>query len=64
MAPEQSSTVSSCLVETDFAGLMTNISISGSGIRFLVDNSELDQAMRACQTDCWSATHIQKYWAS
>src|SRR5262245_18144819 len=39
LAPEMSQTILSCLeTTTDIAGLMHNISISGPGIKFMVDN--------------------------
>ena len=57
---EMSTQVLSCLEDkSDVAGLMSNVSISGPGIKFLVDNAELDQAQWACQVDCWSAQHIK-----
>ena len=39
LAPEMSQTILSCLeTTTDIAGLMNNVSISGPGIKFMVDN--------------------------
>jgi hypothetical protein len=39
LAPEMSQTILSCLeTTTDIAGLMRNVSISGPGIKFMVDN--------------------------
>ena len=50
-----SSTVLSCLTEvSDVASLPTTINISGSSIKFLVDNVLLDAAAWACQTDCFA----------
>jgi HK97 family phage major capsid protein len=64
LPPEMSSRVLSCLVDpTDIAGLMSNITISGPSIKFLVDNANLDKATWACDVDCWGATHIQNVTA-
>jgi HK97 family phage major capsid protein len=55
LQPEMSSRILSCLVdETDVAGLMQNITISGPSIKFLVDNVDLDIAAWACQTTCFA----------
>ena len=55
LPPEMSSTVLSCLTEvSDVASLPTTINISGSSIKFLVDNVLLDAAAWACQTDCFA----------
>jgi predicted phage gp36 major capsid-like protein len=45
LRPEQSDRILSCLIdETDVAGLMQNINISGSSIEFMVDNVEWQAA--------------------
>jgi HK97 family phage major capsid protein len=59
LPPEMSSTILSCLVDqTDLAGVMNNVTISGASIKYLVDNVEFDQAQWACDVDCWGATHV------
>lgn len=55
LPPEMSNTVLSCLTDvSDVASLVTNINISGSSIKFLVDDVLLDVAAWACQTDCFA----------
>jgi HK97 family phage major capsid protein len=59
LPPEMSRTVLSCLEDkTDIAGLMNSLTISGPSIKFLLDNTELDVAMWACDGDCWGATRV------
>jgi HK97 family phage major capsid protein len=59
LPPEMSGRILSCLEDvTDVSGLMQNLTISGSGIKFLRDDSELDAAAWACDTDCFSASHV------
>lgn len=55
LQPEMSSRILSCLTDvTDVAGLMSNITISGPSIKFLIDNVDLDIAAWACQTTCFA----------
>src|SRR5262249_29571469 len=55
LAPEQSNTILSCLVDvTDIAGLMNNVNISGAGIKFFVDNEIWDVAAWACESSCFA----------
>ena len=45
----------SCLTDvTDVTSLMDNVTVSGSSIKFLVDNVDLDIAAWACQTACFA----------
>jgi HK97 family phage major capsid protein len=61
LPPEMSTRVLSCLTDpTDLAAVMGNITISGSSIKFMVDNAELDQATWACDSDCWSQSSVKK----
>ena len=60
LPPELSSEVLSCLEDqTDVAGLMGSTTISGSSIKWLVDNTRFDEAIWGCTSDCWAASHIQ-----
>lgn len=55
LRPEQSDRILSCLVDqTDVAGLMQNINISGPSIEFMVDNVVFDNAAWACETNCFA----------
>lgn len=55
LAPEMSSRVLSCLENvSDITGLMSNLTISGPSIRFLVDNVRLEEAAWACETSCFA----------
>ena len=55
LAPEMSNRVLSCLTdETDVAGLMANVTISGPSIKFLLDNVLIDYAAWACETSCFA----------
>lgn len=55
LAPEMSSRVLSCLTdETDIAGLMANMTISGPSVKFLIDNVLIDYAAWACETSCFA----------
>src|SRR5262249_18360674 len=61
LAPEQSSEILSCLVDvTDITGLMRNISISSSSIKFFVDNETFDAAAWACQSNCFANSPTQQ----
>jgi HK97 family phage major capsid protein len=54
LAPEQSDQVLSCLADqTDIAGLMNNVQISGGSIKFPIDNVDMADAAWACQSECW-----------
>jgi len=60
LAPEMSQTILSCLeTTTDIAGLMNNVSISGPGIKFLVDNELWDVAAWACDSSCFANNPTQ-----
>ncbi|OSI33030.1 hypothetical protein [Bradyrhizobium canariense] len=51
---EMSARILSCLTDvTDITSLMDNVTISGSSIKFLVDQGDLDIAAWACQTSCF-----------
>jgi len=55
LAPEMSARVLSCLVdETDVAGIMANMTISGPSVRFMIDNVRIDYAAWACETSCFA----------
>jgi len=55
LAPEMSARVLSCLVdETDVAGIMANMTISGPSVRFMIDNVRIDYAAWACETACFA----------
>src|SRR5262245_29051797 len=61
LAPEQSQTILSCLeTTTDIAGLMHNITISGPGIKFMVDNELWDLAAWACEASCFANNPTQQ----
>jgi len=54
LAPEQSNEILSCLEDVgDLAGIMRNISISSSSIKFMVDNEIWDVAAWACEASCF-----------
>jgi len=51
---EMSDRILSCLTgPTDITALMDNVTVSGSSIKFLVDQGDLDIAAWACQTTCF-----------
>jgi HK97 family phage major capsid protein len=55
LPPEMSTTVLSCLEDTsDVTGLVSNTPISGPSIKFPIDNSKLDEAAWACQSNCFA----------
>jgi transcriptional regulator with GAF, ATPase, and Fis domain len=55
LAPEMSNEILSCLTDiTTLAGLVRNISISSSSIKFLVDNELWDVAAWACEASCFA----------
>src|SRR5262245_49977482 len=55
LAPEMSSQILSCLIAVgDITGLMQNIDISGSSVKFLVDNELWDVAAWACDSSCFA----------
>lgn len=55
LQPEMSNRILSCLTdETDVAGLMANMTISGPSVKFLIDNAEIDYAAWACETACFA----------
>lgn len=55
LAPEMSSEILSCLEDvSDIAGIMRNISISSSSIKFMVDNEFWDVAAWACDASCFA----------
>ena len=55
LPPEMSATVLSCLVDqTDVAGLMQNITISGPSVKFLVNSGDIDNAEWACNSQCFA----------
>jgi HK97 family phage major capsid protein len=55
MPIEVSNRVLSCMDdESDITGFMDSIQISSSGVKFFVDNSRLDVAAWACQSDCFA----------
>src|SRR5262245_9478322 len=55
LAPEMSNEILSCLVDIgDITALMRNISISGSSIKFIVDNELWDVAAWACEASCFA----------
>jgi len=55
LAPQMSDRVLSCLVDqTDVAGIMGNMTISGPSVRFLIDNVRIDYAAWACETACFA----------
>jgi HK97 family phage major capsid protein len=57
LPPEMSSTVLSCLEDqTDVAGIMGNLTIAGSSVKFLVDNAEVSEAAWACESECFPNT--------
>ena len=61
LAPEMSQTILSCLeTTTDIAGLMNNVSISGPGIKFMVDNEVWDVAAWACDSSCFANSPTQQ----
>jgi HK97 family phage major capsid protein len=61
LAPEMSSTILSCLEDvTDITGLMTNLTISGPSIKFLVDNELWDVAAWACESQCFANNPTQQ----
>jgi len=61
LAPEQSQTILSCLeTTTDIAGLMRNVTISGPGIKFMVDNEVFDVAAWACDSSCFANNPTQQ----
>jgi HK97 family phage major capsid protein len=60
LAPEMSQTILSCLeTTTDIAGLMNNVSISGPGIKFMVDNEIWDASAWACDSSCFANNPTQ-----
>jgi hypothetical protein len=62
LAPEQSNEILSCLVDIpDITALMRNISISGSSIKFFVDNETWDVAAWACESSCF-ANNPTQHW--
>jgi len=61
LAPEQSNEILSCLVDLpDITALMRNISISGSSIKFFVDNETWDVAAWACDSSCFANSPTQQ----
>jgi HK97 family phage major capsid protein len=64
MAPEMSQQILSCLTEvTDITGLMNNVSISSSAIKFMVDNEHWDFAAWACDASCFANSPTQQLGA-
>jgi len=55
LAPLMSDRILSCLVDqTDVAGIMANMTISGPSVKFLIDNVRIDYAAWACETSCFA----------
>src|SRR5262249_39844662 len=55
LAPEMSSEILSCLEDVgDLAGIMRNVTISSSSIKFMVDNETWDVAAWACDSSCFA----------
>ena len=55
LAPEMSNQILSCLTDqTDVAGLMRAITISGPSVRFMINNLRIDYAAWACETACFA----------
>jgi HK97 family phage major capsid protein len=60
LPPEWSAQILSCLEsKTDLTGLVNNIPISGSSLKMFVDNADLDEAMWACDSDCFGAARVK-----
>jgi HK97 family phage major capsid protein len=60
LPPEWSSQILSCLEDkTNLTGLVNNIPISGASLKMFADSSDFDEALWACDTDCWSATRVK-----
>src|SRR5215472_15671772 len=54
LAPELSSQVLRCLVDpTDLTGLMNRVAIGSGSVKFLIDNSQMEIANWACETNCF-----------
>jgi len=61
LAPEMSSTILSCIEDvTDITGLMSNITIAGPSIKFMVDNEIWDTAAWACESQCFANNPTQQ----
>ena len=61
LAPEMSATILSCIEDvTDLTGLMSNLSISGPSVKFLVDNEIWDTAAWACESQCFANNPTQQ----
>jgi HK97 family phage major capsid protein len=55
LVPEMSNQILSCLVDiTDVTGMVSNVTISGPSIKFMVDNVRIDTAAWACETTCFA----------
>jgi HK97 family phage major capsid protein len=55
LQPEMSARILSCLIDiSDVTGLMSNITISGPSIKFMVDEVRLMQAAWACESTCFA----------
>jgi HK97 family phage major capsid protein len=55
LVPEMSDKILSCLVDmTDLAGMVSNVTISGPSIKFMVDNVRLANAGWACDSTCFA----------
>jgi HK97 family phage major capsid protein len=55
LAPEMASQVLSCLEdETDLAGIVNSVTISGPSLKYLVDNERWDVSAWACEIRCFA----------
>src|SRR5262249_50250724 len=55
LPPTLASQVLSCIVDpTDLTGLVNNVTISGPSIKFMIDNTRINTAARACEGSCFA----------